>query len=75
MRTSISALLLYCSVLHFVQGQSKAPQLPPTEASEYITVVQKQTFKYFWDFAHPVSGLAAERNATPNIVTSGGSGF
>ncbi|RYG29318.1 MAG: beta-glucosidase, partial [Chitinophagaceae bacterium] len=33
-------------------------------------------FKYFWDFGHPVSGLARERsNATPETVTSGGSGF
>src|SRR5690606_4874353 len=38
--------------------------------------VQKRTFKYFWDYAHPVSGLARERsNATPETVTTGGSGF
>ena len=44
------------------------------------TLVQKQTFKYFWDFADPVSGLARERsNTTPaygnEVVTIGGSGF
>ena len=55
MRTCISTLLL-CCVAHFALGQALAPQLPPTEASEYIGTVQKQTFKYFWDFAHPVSG-------------------
>ncbi len=38
--------------------------------------VQRQTFKYFWDYAHPVSGLARERtNWQDNIVTTGGSGF
>ena len=38
--------------------------------------VQQQTFKYFWDYGHPISGLARERsNATPETVTSGGSGF
>ncbi|WP_406823709.1 glucoamylase family protein [Pedobacter sp. KACC 23697] len=42
---------------------------------ELLTLVQKQTFKYFWDFAHPTSGLARERNTSGNIVTSGGSGF
>jgi len=42
---------------------------------ELLTLVQKQTFKYFWDFAHPVSGLARERNTSGNTVTSGGSGF
>lgn len=37
--------------------------------------VQRQTFKYFWDFGHPVSGLARERNTSGDVVTSGGSGF
>ncbi|TDB62340.1 glucoamylase family protein [Arundinibacter roseus] len=40
-----------------------------------LTLVQKQTFAYFWDFAHPVSGLARERNTSGDLVTSGGSGF
>jgi len=37
--------------------------------------VQAQTFKYFWDFAHPVSGLSRERNSSGDLVTIGGSGF
>ena len=40
-----------------------------------LTLVQKQTFRYFWDLAHPVSGLARERNTSGDVVTSGGSGF
>lgn len=40
-----------------------------------LTLIQKQTFKYFWDFGHPVSGLARERNTSGDIVTTGGSGF
>lgn len=42
---------------------------------DLLTLVQKQTFKYFWDFGHPTSGLARERNTSGNTVTSGGSGF
>jgi hypothetical protein len=42
---------------------------------DLLTLVQKQTFKYFYDFAHPTSGLARERNTSGNTVTSGGSGF
>lgn len=42
---------------------------------ELLTLVQKQTFKYFWDYAHPVSGLARERLGSGDVVTSGGSGF
>lgn len=41
-----------------------------------LDTVQKRTLKYFWDFAHPVSGLAREGSKhSANIVTSGGSGF
>ncbi len=51
--------------------------------SALFTLVQHQTFKYFWDAAEPNSGMARERihmdNIYPendkNVVTSGGSGF
>jgi hypothetical protein len=46
---------------------------------QLLDLVQKQTFRYFWDFAHPVSGMARERsNVTdygPEVVTTGGTGF
>lgn len=42
---------------------------------ELLTKVQQQTFKYFFDFAHPASGMARERNVSGDLVTSGGSGF
>lgn len=41
---------------------------------ELLDMVQDYNFRYFWDFGHPVSGLARERNTT-STVTSGGSGF
>jgi hypothetical protein len=40
-----------------------------------MDMVQKYTFRYFWDDAHPTSGMAKERNNSGDIVTSGGSGF
>lgn len=43
--------------------------------SALLDLVQQQTFKYFWDFGHPVSGLARERNTSGETVTTGGSGF
>src|SRR6187401_3355878 len=47
--------------------------------SALLDEVQKQTFRYFWDFAHPVSGLARERsniaNYGPETTTVGGTGF
>lgn len=42
---------------------------------ELLTLVQQQTFKYFYDFAHPTSGMARERNTSGDVVTSGGTGF
>lgn len=48
--------------------------------SALLDLVQRQTFRYFWDFAHPVSGLARERsneayNYGNEVITTGGSGF
>jgi hypothetical protein len=47
--------------------------------SALLDLVQKQTFRYFWDFAHPVSGLARERSneqeRRSETVTTGGTGF
>src|SRR5688500_13544680 len=48
--------------------------------SALLDLVQKQTFRYFWDFAHPVSGMARERsNKTKQygdeVVAVGGTGF
>ncbi|MEO6133578.1 MAG: glucoamylase family protein [Ginsengibacter sp.] len=42
---------------------------------ELLTLIQKQTFKYFWDFGHPVSGMSRERNTSGDLVTTGGTGF
>lgn len=48
-----------------------------------LDTVQKQTLRYFWDFAEPNSGMARERyhpdgiypQNDEHIVTTGGSGF
>ena len=48
---------------------------PVISDEELLTLVQRQTFKYFWDFGHPVSGMARERSTSGNTVTTGGTGF
>ncbi|WP_202395791.1 glucoamylase family protein [Stappia sediminis] len=45
-----------------------------------LELVQRQTFGYFWDFAHPVSGLARDRSGPyfryhVDLVATGASGF
>ena len=42
---------------------------------ELLTSVQEATFRYFWDNAHPVSGLIRERNHLKDRCTIGGTGF
>lgn len=60
----------------FVTSLDPSRKFPAITDAELLTKVQQQTFKYFWDFAHPVSGLAREGSKHPaNIATIGGSGF
>jgi hypothetical protein len=52
-----------------------ANKFPVVTDDQLLDIIQKQTFKYFYDFGHPVSGLARERNTSADVVTTGGSGF
>ncbi len=61
--------------LAFYTKINPVPKFPEISDEELLTRIQEQTFKYFWDFAHPVSGLARERNTSGETVTMGGSGF
>ncbi len=62
-------------------GKESLPSANATAASfpmsddQLLDMVQAYTFRYFWDFAHPQSGLSRERNTSGDIVTIGGSGF
>jgi len=68
-------LLFAASLLHAqVSGKGKYGDGPDSIApvgiikdlsdDRLLEVVQKQTFRYFWHEAHPVSGLALERDNT-----------
>jgi hypothetical protein len=63
-------------------GKGPSPASRPVDLDDnaLLDLVQRQTLRYFWDFAHPESGLARERsNIRPEygleVVTEGGSGF
>jgi hypothetical protein len=58
----------------FYTTNDDTDKFPRISDEELLTKVQAQTFKYFWDFAHP-SGMIRERNTSQNTVTSGGTGF
>jgi hypothetical protein len=88
-RSLIFLLLAFCCFNGAGAQKNRKPAAPAFNAaarpknlsdSELLELVQKQTFRYFWDFAHPVSGMARERsNATfgygGEVVTTGGTGF
>lgn len=61
--------------LNLITQIDSSRKFPTITDEELLTLVQQQTFKYFWDFGHPVSGLARERNTSGDVVTTGGSGF
>lgn len=60
----------------FITQIDSSKKFPVINDNALLDTIQKRTFKYFWDYGHPVSGLARERsNEAPETVTSGGSGF
>ena len=50
-------------------------KFPAITMDSLLTLVQKQTFRYFREFSHSVSGMARERNTSGDVVTTGGTGF
>lgn len=84
----IPLLLIAAIVMVSCNGPSKVSSganstAVPLSDDSLLTLVQYQTFQYFWDGAEPVSGLARERihidgeypQNDKDVVTIGGSGF
>ncbi|MGM9791642.1 MAG: glucoamylase family protein [Candidatus Cryptobacteroides sp.] len=59
----------------FITQYDPADKKQRLSDEELFETVQKAAFSYFWDYAHPESGLARERLGSGNTVTTGGSGF
>ena len=61
--------------VNFTTTIDSSRKFPIISDDSLLTLVQQQTFKYFWDLGHPVSGMARERNTSGETVTTGGTGF
>ncbi len=61
--------------LNFVTQIDTSDKFPRITDSALLTLVEQQTFNYFWAFGHPVCGMARERTSSGDVVTTGGSGF
>src|SRR6187399_138540 len=80
--TILTLLMFFNSIVTAQKSQASFNALDrPKNLSDsaLLDLVQKQTFRYFWDFAHPVSGLARERSNIAayglETTTMGGTGF
>jgi hypothetical protein len=60
--------------ISFVTQMDTADKFPRITDSALLTLVEQQTFNYFWTDNDPTSGMAKER-ASQTEVTTGGSGF
>ena len=85
LRKELAQSLLLAVVFICCAGAAEPVSAPASRLSEesLLTLVQEQTFKYFWDAAEPHSGMARERYHLDSkrsrndnrVVATGGSGF
>lgn len=74
-KSTSGALLANGKVCSIQVGMDNSDKFERITDEELLTLVQKQTFRYFWDFGHEHSGMARERTTSGNVVTTGGTGF
>ncbi len=67
--------LISSRTISFITAIDSSNKFTLLSDQDLLDKVQQQTFKYFWDFGHPVSGMARERNSSGDLVTTGGTGF
>ena len=74
LRSTADSVLKNTVKLNFVTEIDSTDKFPRISDSALLTLVQQQTFNYFWSAANPTSGMALER-ISQTQVTTGGSGF
>ncbi|MEO9021170.1 MAG: glucoamylase family protein [Ginsengibacter sp.] len=79
----ITAFFVGCNSSSNLGKTTFKPNIDSLSTDSLLTIIQHQTFKYFWDGAELNSGMAPERinmdgiypENDKDVVTSGGSGF
>src|SRR5579859_2239722 len=61
LKSQSAGYLLAGDTPKFITSIDSTDKSPRISDSALLDLVQKQTLSYFWDFGHPVSGLARER--------------
>src|SRR3546814_15937346 len=77
--TRTDTLFPYTTLFRSGAGMTPAA-LATLDDESLIEAVQRQTFKFFWEGAHPGSGLAPDRRTTrdepvDDLAAIGGTGF
>lgn len=75
LKSAAGAKILTGKAFSITTAMDLTDKFPRISDDELLDKVQNQTFKYFWDFGHPISGMARERTTSGDIVTTGGTGF
>lgn len=75
LKSNAGGALLSAIVVDLSTAIDSTSKFPLISDDSLLTLVQKKSFSYFWDFGHPYSGMARERNTSGDIVTTGGTGF
>ena len=75
LKSKAGGSLASAASLSFITQIDSSDKFSRLSDSALLDFVQQQTFKYFWNFGHPVSGMARERNTSADVVTTGGTGF
>lgn len=75
LKSSTGGKLINTVSINLTTSLDNKDKFPRITDEELLDLVQRQTLKYFYDFGHPVSGLARERSTSGETVTTGGSGF
>lgn len=74
-RSASGGKLINTVYISLTIGLDNIDKFPIISDDALLDLVQKQSLKYFYDFGHPVSGLARERSTSGETVTTGGTGF
>ena len=75
LKSKAGGSLITGATLSFITQIDSTDKFARISDDALLDLVQQQTLKYFYDFGHPVSGMARERNTSGDIVTTGGTGF
>lgn len=75
LKSANDAALSYNVDIQFITSMDSSDKFPLLTDNQLLDTVQRRTFRYFWEFGHPVSGMARERNSSGDVVTTGGTGF